>query len=137
MRARLLIIAAVALGLAGCSKSSPTEPAGPGTGNTSTTISIMSLDPGGSSASDYDANGKLVGGYGSTFSPPTLSVSPGTTVTWKNNDTVVHEPISDIPGLFDSRLDPSGTLNVQFATAGTYTYHCKIHPELTGTVSVK
>jgi plastocyanin len=136
MRVRLAFAAIVALSLAGCSKASPAAPGDNGSGNSSTTISIMSLDPGGSSVNDYDSNGKLTNGYGSTFDPRLLAVNAGTTVTWKNTDSVTHEPVSDT-GLFDSRLDANGSFNFQFAAAGTYTYHCKIHPELTGTVTVK
>jgi plastocyanin len=73
---------------------------------------------------------------GMTFSPSTLTVSAGTTVTWTNKDAISHTVTSDT-GLFDSgTLAANGTFNFTFMTEGTYTYHCKIHPGMTASVVV-
>ncbi len=74
---------------------------------------------------------------GMAFTPSTISVSAGTTITWTNKDGVAHTVTSDT-GLFDSGSIPTnGTYSHTFATAGTYTYHCAIHTYMKGTVSVK
>jgi plastocyanin len=71
------------------------------------------------------------------YSPTTLTVSVGTTVTWKNTDTMQHSVTSDT-GLFDSGLfNPGGTFTYTFNTAGTYRYHCTIHAGMVGTVIVQ
>ena len=47
-----------------------------------------------------------------------------------------HHLISDT-GLFDSgNLSPGTTFTFTFAAAGTYTYHCTIHPSMVGTIDL-
>ncbi len=65
---------------------------------------------------------------GMAFTPATIYVTAGTTITWTNKMTIAHTVTSDT-GLFDSgTLNPNGTFSMTFATAGTYSYHCSIHP---------
>ena len=75
---------------------------------------------------------------GMAFDPATITVTTGTTVLWTNKDAIGHTVTSD-SGLFDSgtAVNTNGTFSYMFATAGTFTYHCKIHPMMTGTVIVK
>jgi plastocyanin len=71
------------------------------------------------------------------FNPGTISVTTGTTVTWTNKDAVTHTVTSNTAGLFDSgNIAPNGTYTHTFSTAGSYPYHCTIHPYMTGTVIV-
>ena len=72
-----------------------------------------------------------------SFTPAKLSISVGTTVIWTNNDSVTHTVTAD-GGAFDSNnLSPGNTFSFTFSKAGTYTYHCKIHPSMMGTILVK
>ncbi len=74
---------------------------------------------------------------GFAFSPASLTAKQNTKVTWTNNDSVTHTVTSDT-GLFDSGNIPAGgTYNYTFSTAGTYAYHCTIHPNMKGTVMVQ
>lgn len=74
---------------------------------------------------------------GSTFNPATITVAPGTRVTWVNKDGMTHTVTSDAT-LFDSgNLGSNATYGFVFTSAGTYPYHCKIHTGMTGTVVVK
>jgi plastocyanin len=72
------------------------------------------------------------------FNPPNATVSPGTTVTWVNNDQVPHTVTATNPaGVFDSgTLQPGQSYSFAFDKPGTYAYHCNIHPDMTATVSV-
>ncbi len=78
------------------------------------------------------------------FSPNPLNVTPGTTVTWKNTDTVSHYVTSGQPSdnttgtVFDSGnlIKPGSTYQFTFANAGTYDYFCTVHPWMTGQVIV-
>lgn len=71
------------------------------------------------------------------FSPATLTVSVGTKVTWTNNDSVAHTVTAD-NGAFGSQDVGSGsTFSFTFTKAGTYTYHCAIHPYMTATITVQ
>ncbi|MBS1521526.1 MAG: cupredoxin family copper-binding protein [Bacteroidetes bacterium] len=61
------------------------------------------------------------------FSPATVHVKVGGTVTWTNKDSTPHTA-TDLNGSFDSgSLATDKTFTQTFATAGTYTYHCTIH----------
>jgi plastocyanin len=40
------------------------------------------------------------------------------------------------PSLSDPDFDPGGVWQVKFTTAGTYPYHCTVHPGMVGTVIV-
>lgn len=71
------------------------------------------------------------------FSPATITVSVGTTVTWTNNDTTAHTVISDTGAFSSGTLGSGGAFSRNFSTAGTFPYHCSIHPEMKGTVIVQ
>lgn len=71
------------------------------------------------------------------FSPSSLSVPVGSTVTWKNEDPYAHTVTMSGKGGFDSgNLDSGKTFSNTFSKAGTYTYICSIHPSMTGTITV-
>ncbi len=71
---------------------------------------------------------KICTAGGSQFSPVTLTVAAGTTVTWQNGDGIAHTVTSATGSAdtYDMAL-ASGTVSHQFATAGTYNYYCKNH----------
>jgi plastocyanin len=87
--------------------------------------------------------GNTVSISGMAFSPASLTVAVGTTVTWTNNDAIAHTVTSD-SSLFDSGAITAsggygggGTYNYTFTTAGTYNYHCTIHTMMTGKIIVQ
>jgi len=71
------------------------------------------------------------------FAPDDLNVTVGTTVTWKNTDSVAHTSTSDAAGWDSGIVNPGGQFSTAFSTAGTYHYHCAIHPGMIGTVVVR
>jgi plastocyanin len=71
------------------------------------------------------------------FAPPTLTVTAGTSVTWKNDDDSPHR-IGDKNGTFKSAaLDTDDTFSHTFAAPGEYPYICTIHPYMVGKIIVK
>ena len=71
------------------------------------------------------------------FNPAQLDIKIGATVTWTNNDPMAHTITSD-NGQFASPTISSGSnFSFTFTKAGTYQYHCAIHPSMTGVVIVK
>ena len=71
------------------------------------------------------------------FSPLTLTVAAGSTVTWLNQDDEPHTVVSDT-GLFRSNaLDTNETFVFEFDKPGTYRFFCTIHPKMVGTIVVK
>jgi plastocyanin len=74
-----------------------------------------------------------------TFTPATLTISAGETVTFAFG-TVQHNVFFDDPTVASLNIEaPSANLSVNrtFATAGTFTYSCHIHPTMHGTVVVQ
>lgn len=70
------------------------------------------------------------------FNPPTVYIQAGTTITWINKDSTSHHVVSDT-GVFDSgNLNKGQSYNYTFYQAGNYSYHCSIHPSMTGTILV-
>jgi plastocyanin len=77
------------------------------------------------------------------FSPATITIAAGSTVTWTNTGASIHSVTSD-SGAFDSSpscptgpcIDPGGTYSHTFAQAGQFAYHCRVHPNMTATVVV-
>jgi len=64
------------------------------------------------------------------FSPATVHLKVGGKVTWTNKDASPHTA-TDLNGNFDSGSIAAGqTYTRTFNTAGTYTYHCTIHPAM-------
>lgn len=74
------------------------------------------------------------------FNPSTLTVNVGDTVHWTNSDPVTHTVTSGTSptpdGTFDSSVAPGATFDFTFTTAGTFSYFCKIHTYMTGTITV-
>ena len=74
---------------------------------------------------------------GFAFNPPALTIKKGTKVTWTNNDSVSHTVTSDSGSLLNSpTLAPGQTYTVTFTSVGTTAYHCSIHPNMHGSITV-
>lgn len=74
---------------------------------------------------------------GFAFSPSTVTVQVGDSVTWTNQDNTAHTATAG-DGSFDTEsLGTGESSTITFATAGTYAYACAIHPTMTGTVVVE
>ena len=71
------------------------------------------------------------------FAPEDIVVPAGTTVTWTNNDFVDHTTTSDGTGWNSGVVAPGGKFSVTFRSAGSFPYHCTIHPGMVGTVVVR
>ncbi|MEX0784476.1 MAG: cupredoxin family copper-binding protein [Dehalococcoidia bacterium] len=74
---------------------------------------------------------------GLAFAPASVSVNVGDTVTWTNNDAGIPHTVTADGGAFDSGNMTTGQSFAQtFSAAGTFAYHCNVHPTMTGTVVV-
>ena len=70
------------------------------------------------------------------FGPQIVTVKLGTTVHWTNQDSEAHTVTSDT-GTFNSPvLQPGADYSFRFTKPGAYSYHCTIHPFMTGKVVV-
>ena len=76
---------------------------------------------------------------GFAFNPQLVTLKTGTTVTWTDKDGVAHTVTSSSgPASFNSGAlaASSGTFHFTITQAGTYRYHCMIHPYMTATIVV-
>jgi len=116
--ARILVLGALALVLvagSACGGSNTTT----GTGGSTTTA-------GGASVEIKDF----------AFTPSSVEIAVGDSVTWTNNDPATHTVTGD-GGIDSGDLAQGQTYSHPFDAAGTYSYKCSIHPNMTGTVTVK
>ncbi|MEN8041582.1 MAG: cupredoxin family copper-binding protein [Actinomycetota bacterium] len=71
------------------------------------------------------------------FTPASLDVKVGDTVTWTNNQDTTHTVDSSVDGGWSSGvLEPGDTFSFTFTEAGSFPYHCSIHPAMIGDIQV-
>jgi plastocyanin len=71
------------------------------------------------------------------FSPETIQVVAGTTVTWRNQDNFTHSVKLRDGGEPDHLVKPGESVAITFSRPGTYAYECNLHPQnMRGTVIV-
>jgi plastocyanin len=73
---------------------------------------------------------------GMAFNPASITVTAGTTITWTNKDAISHTVTSDSNAFNSGTVKSGATFSFTFATAGTYSYHCTIHPSMVASVTV-
>ena len=72
-----------------------------------------------------------------TFVPGEITVAPGTTVTWVNNEAMPHNVADLNKGFRSKMLVKDDKFSFTFTTTGEYDYLCLIHPNMKGKVIVK
>jgi plastocyanin len=72
------------------------------------------------------------------FSPADITIKKGTNVTWTNKDSVAHtvQETDGKNGPKSGSLSQNDTYSFTYNETGTFKYHCSIHPDMTGTVTV-
>ena len=68
------------------------------------------------------------------FSPATVTVNPGDTVTWINSGEEDHDAVGS--GFSTGTVSPGGSGAATFSSAGSFAYVCSFHPDMKGTVVV-
>ena len=72
-----------------------------------------------------------------SFSPATLEIKAGTTVTWTNADDIPHTVVSTDKVFKSKALDTDDKFSFTFDKPGTYPYFCSLHPKMTAKVVVQ
>jgi plastocyanin len=73
---------------------------------------------------------------GFSFSPQTMTIQVGDTVTWANSDAQGHTATADDGSWQTGTIAGNTSKSLSFATAGTFAYHCAIHRQMTATLVV-
>ena len=71
------------------------------------------------------------------FDRMAVTVRPGTTVTWVNDDDIPHTVVAKDLAFKSKVLDTGDRFSFTFAKAGQFVYFCSLHPRMTGTIVVK
>jgi plastocyanin len=119
---------------AGAAAGTPGEPRdGSGTASPPIGDSPPAAAPGGGAHASASASVTMADFF---FSPGSVTVAVGDTVTWHNSGQAPHTATAD-NGSFDTgTVNAGGSASHRFTTAGTFTYTCTIHPNMHGTVRV-
>ncbi len=111
-------------------------------GGTTATTAAPSTTVGGATTTNTPTSTGAGGGAqvvmkNLAFDPDSVTIKVGESVTWTNEDSSTHTVVAN-NGEFDSgSLAKGDTFTFKFDKAGTYPYHCSIHPSMTGTVVVE
>jgi plastocyanin len=133
----LLALCLVVL-LAACGGTTTTTTAStPTTAPTPTPTSAPTTAPTPTPTTAPTSTGNSVSIKNFAFSPASLTVKVGTKITWTNNDTVTHTVTADKGAFNSGPLAPGSTFSFTFTKAGTYSYHCNIHPYMMATIVVQ
>jgi plastocyanin len=109
-------------------------------------ISAAAIAAFGAAAAPADAADVTISNF--SFSPPTVSIALGETVTWHWAGPDTNHSVTSDPNQADSwdsdpmraplstDHPPGDTFDHKFDTAGTFTYICKVHSNMKGTVKV-
>ena len=133
LSSRLVVVSAILMLAAACGGSSSSTPASP---SPVPSPSPAAPPPGASSSSVTIPTGAATLGN-RAFNPDEVDVAVGARVTWMNTDAVSHTSTSDVTGWDSGIVAPGGQFSFAFQTAGTFHYHCAIHPGMVGTVVVR
>jgi plastocyanin len=70
------------------------------------------------------------------FSPATIEAKVGQTITWTNQDSTAHTVTLDDKSVDSGNVEANAMFSQAFTQAGTFTYHCAIHQQMKGTITV-
>jgi plastocyanin len=140
----LTLLAAAGALAAGCG-SNNSGSGGYGGASPATTAAPSGTSSGGgraygggptSSAAGTTGSGTAVTIDNFAFSPATLKVKVGQQVSWTNQQQGVAHTVTADGGTFDHPMPSGATFSFAFTKAGSFAYHCTIHPSMHGTIVV-
>ena len=93
--------------------------------------------PGTSTAADVTVTIQANSGSNS-YAPNPVSMRVGQKIGWRNADSIAHTATQDSGGFNTGSVAAGATsAATMMNTAGTFAYHCTIHPGMVGTVTVQ
>ena len=99
-------------------------------------LSVACILAGAGTVAAADAPTRDVAIPGKAFEPAHITVLAGTTVTWRNGDSLNHTVTAESDAFDSGYLAPGGSFSYAFTKQGHYAYHCLIHKFMKGTVDV-
>jgi plastocyanin len=133
----LAVVPVLALGLSACGSSSGdagSSSTSPMSGMDMSSSSSSSAAPSSSSPAQESESVITISDF--AYKVP-VSVAPGATITIRNDDSQAHT-VTSKDGGFDVKIDPKGTATLKAPDkAGSYTFVCTFHANMTSTLVVK
>jgi len=133
-----LVLASLALALASCGSSDNGDTSATSGGKAGAAATAPPSDAGGNAPapSGEAVRSEKVEIADFAYDPDPVTIQAGGKVTWINRDSAPHTATAD-DGSFDTGTIDEGKLASEtFKQAGTYAYHCTIHPSMHGTIEV-
>lgn len=93
--------------------------------------------PGGGGKTSSASGSTTVNVKNFSFDPHNLTVTKGTKITWKFEDSTDHTVTANDKSFTSKKLKSGGMYSFTFNTPGKYAYICSIHQYMTGSVTVK
>jgi plastocyanin len=92
---------------------------------------------GGAPCAENSAAGEVsVSIKGFAFNPAAITAKVGQTITFTNEDSAPHTATLDDGSCTTPQIAPGSADGLMFTAAGTYPFHCSVHPTMKGTITV-
>jgi plastocyanin len=96
-----------------------------------------SAPAGGAACSESAAAGEVsVAVKDFAFNPSAITATVGQTITFTNGDSAPHTATLDDGSCTTPNIASGSSDGLTFTAAGTYPFHCKVHPNMKGTITV-
>ena len=123
------------LGLAACGSDSDSDTTGGG--GAEETAAAPDVGSGGEASPSGEAvRSAKVEIVDFAYEPATVTIQAGGKVTWLNRDSAEHTATLDDGSYSTGDLAEGKLESESFKSAGSFPYHCEIHPDMTGTLEV-
>ena len=124
----LATLAGIALVISACSSSGGSSPAA---------SAAPAASAGGAACAEANAAGTVaVSIKDFSFEPSAITAKVGDTVTFSNTGAATHNATLDAGGCATPDIGPGKADGLHFTVAGSYPFHCTIHPDMKGTITV-
>ena len=137
MQIRHVLAVALLLAAAACGSNDSNSSAAPSSTSTTTGTTTGGTTTTGSTTTvtiPIGASGLTTTAY----APNTVTIKVGDSVNWVNDDNIPHTSTSNNGTAFSSGIiNPGSSFRATFNTAGSFPYHCTLHPGMIGTVTVR
>lgn len=126
----VLLAGLLLFALSACSSDDSNDSGSPDT----TAASDSGVDTTAAADTGGDPTAPVIEGF--AFNPDPIEIGQGDTVTWTNNDDFAHTVTADDDSFDSGNIESGATFEQTFDETGDFTYHCNIHSQMTGTVTV-
>jgi plastocyanin len=137
-RALASLVVGAVLVLAACSSSGSTvAPSAAAPSAQASTAASAPAAGGGAACAQSATTGQVaVAVKDFAFNPADIQAKVGDTITFTNGDSAPHTATLDDGSCTTGTISPNSSDGLTFTVAGTYSFHCKIHNSMKGTITV-